>query len=166
MKLGVHSYFLGQDQTEPSMPEVQVGKFTSIAGGVYIHGADNHACVPNKKLVSTFDFGDWNVDFTRSGWSKGPVTIGSDVWIGEHVKILSGMVIGDGAIIGAHSVVSKDIPPYAVAVGSPIVIKKFRFTKKQIEVLLRIKWWDWSDEVIGARLGEMRDIEVFVNKYG
>lgn len=166
MKLGIHSSFLGQDQTKPPQPEVIVGKFTSIAGGVYIHGADNHACVPNRKLVSTFDFGDWGIDWTRSGWAKGPVTIGSDVWIGEHAQIMSGMVIGDGAIIGAHSVVGKDIPPYAVAVGNPIVIKRFRFTPEQIEALLRIKWWDWPDEIIGARLGEMRDVKVFVEKYG
>lgn len=167
MKIGEHSYFLGTDHVENvGGVETIIGKFSSIAGGVYIHPPDNHACIYYPNLVSTFDFGAWNVMFTRSGLSEGAVIIGNDVWIGEDVKILSGMKIGDGAIIGAHSVVSKDIPPYAVAVGSPIVVKHFRFPKTTIEKLLQIKWWDWDDNTIQARLGDFEDIKEFIKKYG
>lgn len=71
-----------------------------------------------------------------------PITIGNDVFIGANVTILDGVTIGDGAVIGAGAVVSKDIPPYAVAIGCPIKIVKYRFTEEQIQELLQIKWWD------------------------
>jgi acetyltransferase-like isoleucine patch superfamily enzyme len=75
--------------------------------------------------------------------TKGDVTIGNDVWIGQHVTILSGVTIGDGAVIGAHSVVGKSIPPYAIAVGNPARVIRYRFDEKTIEMLLKIQWWNW-----------------------
>lgn len=162
MKLGKNSYFLGTDNGF----ETSVGNFTSIAGGTYIHGPDNHACVFNRRLVSCFDFGDFGADFTKSGLSKKRVEIGNDVWIGEYAQILSGVKIGDGAIIGAHSVVAKDIPPYAIAVGNPIEIKSFRFPPEIVHKLLDIKWWDWDNQLIRERMDDFRDIEKFVEKYG
>ncbi len=162
MKLGHRSYFLGTDQGG----NTEIGRFSSVAGGTYIHGNDNHACVMNPKLVSCFDFGDYGADFTRSGQSqRDHVIIGNDVWIGEHVQILSGVKIHDGAIVGAHSVVSKDIPPYAIAVGNPIEFRKFRFNHDIIEELLKIKWWNWDDTLIKNRISEFRDIDSFVEKY-
>lgn len=74
------------------------------------------------------------------------IIIGNDVFIGANVTILDGVTIGDGAIIGAGAVVSKSIPPYAIAVGCPIKIVKFRFSENQINDLLKIKWWDFSDD--------------------
>jgi len=71
-----------------------------------------------------------------------PINIGNDVFIGMNVTILDGVTIGDGAVIGAGAVVSKDIPPYAVAVGNPIKIVKYRYIEAQIDCLLKIKWWD------------------------
>lgn len=73
------------------------------------------------------------------------INIGNDVFIGANVTILDGVTIGDGAIIGAGAVVSKDIPPYAIAIGCPITIKKFRFEEDVIKSLLKIKWWDHED---------------------
>jgi acetyltransferase-like isoleucine patch superfamily enzyme len=70
------------------------------------------------------------------------VTIGNDVWTGHNVNILAGVNVGDGAIIGAGSVVTKDVPPYAVVVGSPAQVKRFRFPDKTIARLLRVRWWD------------------------
>ena len=75
-----------------------------------------------------------------------PINIGNDVFIGMNVTILDGVTIGDGAIIGAGSVVSKDISPYAVAVGNPIKVIKHRFNEEQIESLLNIKWWEFNEE--------------------
>lgn len=69
-------------------------------------------------------------------------TIGNDVFIGANVTVLDGVRIGDGAVVGAGAVVTKDIPPYAVVVGVPAEIKKFRFEAKTIEALLASKWWD------------------------
>jgi acetyltransferase-like isoleucine patch superfamily enzyme len=162
MILGKHSYFLGTDHGI----ETKVGNYSSIAGGTYIHGPDNHACVFNRRLVSTFDLGQFGVDFTRSGMAKKLVEIGNDVWIGEYAQILSGVKIYDGVIIGAHSVVGKDIPPYSIAVGNPIVIKSFRFPPEIVNELLNIKWWDWEDNIFRERLEDFKDVYKFVEKYG
>lgn len=82
------------------------------------------------------------------------IIIGNDVFIGSNVTILDGVVIGDGAVIGAGAVVSKDIPPYAIAVGCPIEIIKYRFSEDVIDKLLQIKWWDFED-------GELKDVEAY-----
>ena len=74
-----------------------------------------------------------------------PITIGNDVFIGMNVTILDGVTIGDGAVIGAGAVVSKDIPPYAIAVGCPIEIKGYRFDQETIDKLLEMKWWDFDE---------------------
>lgn len=159
MTLGRHTYFLGTDKSDNTV----IGSFTSVAGGTYIHGPDNHACIRNNKLVSTFDqfFGGSYL----SGYSKGIVEIGNDVWIGEDVKIMSGVKIGDGAIIGAHTVLAKDVPPYAVVVGNPQVVKKYRFPKKYIDKMLKIAWWNWSDDLISQRREDFDNIDIFVKKY-
>lgn len=160
MKLGRHSYFLGTDKGN-----TEVGNFCSIAGGVYIHGGDNHAVKYDHNLVSTYDFGDWGASFTLSGQTRSVTCIENDVWIGEGTQIMSGVVIHDGAIVGAHSVVGKDVPPYAVVVGNPIEIKRFRFPPEVIQELLNIKWWDWDDELIKERLDYFRDIDKFIKTF-
>ena len=76
------------------------------------------------------------------------VNIGSDVWIGSGVVITRGIIIGDGAVVGANAVVTKDIPPYAIAVGTPAKIIKYRFVPEVIELMLKVKWWNWSTEKI------------------
>lgn len=144
-----------------------VGAFTSIAGGVTIHGDDNHAWVYNRELVSCFPFAEkWEVGEYPKSCSGGRKTvIGNDVWIGVSVNILSGVQVGDGAIIGAHSTVAKDVPPYAIVVGNPARVVKYRFSKKIIESLLRIKWWEWENTVIKQRMHDFNDISVFIKKY-
>ena len=94
-----------------------------------------------------------------------PIVIGNDVFIGANVTILDGVTIGDGAVIGAGAVVSKNIPPYAIAVGSPIHIKKYRFTDEQITALLKIKWWDFDDEILKDINIMFFDIDGFINKF-
>ena len=125
---------------------VEFGKFCSIGTGVEILCGGNHR-------------GDWittsplnlnmvpNLDINHVS-SKGDVIVGNDVWIGMHARILSGVTIGDGAIVGAFSVVSRDVPPYAIVAGNPAEIKKYRFPDDVIETLLQIKWWNWPDETI------------------
>lgn len=93
------------------------------------------------------------------------ITIGNDVFIGMNVTILDGVNIGDGAIIGAGAVVSKDIPPYAIAVGSPIQIKSYRFEQHIIDSLLTIKWWDFEDTKLRDVEKYFFDIEKFIEKY-
>jgi virginiamycin A acetyltransferase len=81
---------------------------------------------------------------------KGDTVVGNDVWIGQNVTVMPGVHIGDGAIIGANSVVAKDIPPYSVAVGNPCRVVRKRFDDDLIELLLKFKWWDKSIEEINA----------------
>lgn len=76
------------------------------------------------------------------------IEIGNDVWIGAGALILPSVKIGDGAIIGAGAVVTKDIPDYAIAVGVPAKVIRYRFTDEEIEILKKIQWWNWSDEKI------------------
>ena len=93
------------------------------------------------------------------------ITIGNDVFIGANVTILDGISIGDGAIIGAGAVVSKDIPDYAIAVGSPIRIIKFRFNDNQISSLKRIQWWNFKEEDLQDIEKMFWDIDEFIKKY-
>lgn len=93
------------------------------------------------------------------------IKIGNDVFIGMNVTILDGVTIHDGAIIGAGAVVSKDIPPYAIAVGCPIKTIKFRFNEKQIESLLSIKWWNFPEDKLVEIERDLFDIDSFINKY-
>lgn len=80
--------------------------------------------------------------------TKGDVIIGNDVCIGRNVYISSGLTIGDGCYIGAHSVVTKDLPPYTICVGVPCKPVKDRYKPEVKDFLLKLKWWDWDDEKI------------------
>jgi acetyltransferase-like isoleucine patch superfamily enzyme len=85
------------------------------------------------------------------------VTIGSDVWMGHNVNVMPGVSVGDGAIIGAGSVVTKDVPPFAIVAGAPATVKKYRFSDALIERLLRVRWWDLELEELGGL--PYRDVE-------
>ena len=100
--------------------------------------------------------------------NKKRITIGNDVWIGGYSFINASKVtgIGDGAVIGAGAVVLEDIPPYAVAVGVPAKIKRYRFPPDKIETLLRVKWWEWSVDKINANIDALTDPEVFFRRFG
>ena len=144
-----------------------VGKYTSIAGGCVFHGPDNHPWVTDNRCVTNYPFGDKNPDwdFFPKCSGKGKGSIGNDVWIGEGVRVLSGVKVGDGVIVGAGSVVTKDVPDYAVVVGNPAYVVKYRFTPQQIKVLLKVKWWNLSDQEVRENITELSDINKFMEKY-
>ena len=145
---------------------VSVGNYTAIAGGVTFHGKDNHPWVHNNDIVANYPF------FEREGWDyppsegKGDITIGSDVWIGECARVLSGVYVGDGAIIGADCVVTKDVPCYAVMVGNPAKLVKYRYLMKIRDKLCDIEWWHWDKKRIADSIPDMKDVKLFVEKYG
>lgn len=95
------------------------------------------------------------------------ITIGNDVWLGKNVIITNGANIGNGVIAGAGTIITKDIPDYAVVVGNPARIVKFRYSESQIQMLNKIKWWDWPDELIVERQDDFYiSIDEFIKKYG
>lgn len=128
-----------------------IGKFCAIAKGIeFIMNGANHRI----NSITTYPFNIMGNGWEKSALSlselklKGDTIVGNDVWIGQNVTVLPAVHIGDGAIIGANSVVAKDIPPYSVAVGNPCEVKRKRFDEDLIEYLLQIKWWDWDAEKI------------------
>lgn len=125
-----------------------IGKFCSIASGTkFVMGSANHRL----SSVTTYPFnvfgGLWS-EITPDHLSqlpfKGDTIIGNDVWIGRECVIMPGINIGDGSIIAAYSVVTKDVPPYSVVGGNPACFIKKRFDNELIELLLRLKWWDFE----------------------
>lgn len=123
-----------------------IGKFCMIASDVqFIMNGANHLT----EAVSTYPFAifghGWeNAMEGKSYPGKGDVVIGNDVWLGYKATIMAGVKIGDGAIIGSHSVVTKDVPPYTIVGGNPAQPIRKRFSKDVITQLLEIKWWDWD----------------------
>lgn len=127
-----------------------IGKFCQIASGVeFIMNGGNHFI----EGISTFPFSVFGHGWERAMDgkhfpNKGNTEIGNDVWIGYRSLIMPGISIGDGSIIATASVVTKDIPPYAIVGGNPAKIIRKRFSDTEIEALLKIRWWDWDAEKI------------------
>ena len=167
ISVGRHSY--------PRRPEVlhwdystrlTIGSFCSLAESLFVLGGNHRT-----DWVTTFPIrgqlelaGAW-----RDGHpaTKGDIVVGSDVWIGHRAMVLSGATIGDGAVIGAGATVAGHVPPYGIAVGNPARVLRYRFPEHQVEALLRIRWWDWADELVVERVAELchDDVEAFIAKY-
>lgn len=145
---------------------VCMGEFCSVAGGVRFHINSNHPTVLHKNAVCNFPFKEkFQYDYYDSDQGKGEITVGNDVWIGEGARILDGVTIGNGAIIAAGTVVTKDVPAYALYAGNPGRVKRLRFTPDQIERLETINWWGWDMKMIEERMSDFKDINVFLEKY-
>ena len=121
-----------------------IGKFCSIAKGIeFVMNGANHMldCYSAYPFEVIDEFKGLSRPFGLRA-NRGDTIVGNDVWFGQNVTVLPGVHIGDGAIIGANSVVSKDVPPYSVVAGNPAAIRKYRFDDETIELLLELKWWD------------------------
>ena len=129
-----------------------IGKFCSIACGTkFLFNCANHTL----KSLSTYTFPlfyeEWELEKSNitTAWdNKGDIVIGNDVWIGYEAVIMAGVHIGDGAIIAARAVVTKDVPPYTIVGGTPAKEIRKRFDTEVIQQLLKLKWWDWSTNKI------------------
>ncbi|WP_298694854.1 CatB-related O-acetyltransferase [uncultured Sulfuricurvum sp.] len=150
-----------------------IGKFVQIAHGVrFITASANHSMngfstypFTNFMMTSKTTSEDIVAMFKEFSY-KGDIIVGNDVWIGFEATIMPGVKIGDGAIIGAKSVVTKDIEPYTIVGGNPAKVIRKRFDDEVIEMLLTIKWWDWSIEKIEENIHIIagKDIDVFWNQ--
>lgn len=133
-----------------------IGKFCSIAcKAKFLMTSGNHTM----KSLSTYTFPifyeEWGLDtrhITDAWDNRGDIVIGNDVWIGYDAVVMSGVEIGDGAIIGTRAVVTRDVPPYTIVGGVPTRAIKKRFNDDMISALLSIKWWDWPYEKIQAHI--------------
>jgi len=130
-----------------SINPVTIGAFSSIARNVSIQEYNHKFDAASSYLIHKNVFKE-PVD--KDVYSKGSVEIGNDVWIGTQCVILGGAKIGDGAVIGANSVITGEIPPYAVVAGSPAKVVKYRFEEEIIGMLKELRWWDWPIEKIRA----------------
>ena len=132
--------------------KLSIGKFCSIAcGAKFLFNSANHTLSSLSTYTFPIFFEEWDLDvknITNAWDNKGDIKIGNDVWIGYEAVILSGVTIGDGAIIGARAVVTKDVMPYTIVGGVPAKPIKKRFSDDVIDKLLEIKWWDWSSDRI------------------
>lgn len=137
-----------------------VGKYCCIAGGVDIGGADHgysHASsYPLERLA--------NVSPNSAGANRfegdGSCELGNDVWIGSGAIVLGKVCVGDGAVIGAGAVVTKDLPAYSIAVGIPARVVGYRFSEDHISRLEAIRWWDWPEDLVLAHAAELMGSEL------
>lgn len=144
--------------------QLAIGKFCSIAcGAKFLFNSANHSLASLSTYPFLIFFEEWGLDIkdVAAAWdNKGDIIIGNDVWIGYEAVILAGVTIGDGAIIGARSVVTKDIPPYTIVGGVPAKTIRKRFSDEIILSLLKLKWWDWPQEKIARNIAAIQSGDI------
>ena len=133
-----------------------IGKFCSIAcSAKFLFNSGNHKMASLSTYTFPLFFEEWDLEKENvaQAWDqKGDIIIDNDVWIGYEAVILSGVTIGDGAVIGCRAVVTKDIPPYTIVGGVPAKPIRKRFDEETIKELQKIKWWDWPEEKIAGKI--------------
>lgn len=146
-----------------------IGKFCSIAcGSKFLFNSANHTLKSLANYTFPLFFEEWGLDKkdVASAWdNKGDITIGNDVWIGYEAVIMSGVHIGDGAIIASRAVVTKDVPPYTIVGGTPAKEIRLRFDADTIAQLQELQWWNWPIEKIRSNLPLIMNGEIDKLKY-
>jgi len=158
--IGDHTYGVPHVPIYAGTARLIIGRYCSIADQVTIVLGGEH----RSEWTTTYPFSDLD------GWgarhipghptTKGDVIIGNDVWIGLGCTILSGITVGDGAILGARSVIARSVEPYAIVAGNPGRHLRFRFEAATIKRLLRLRWWNWSDAKVQRWLPRMLSSDV------
>jgi acetyltransferase-like isoleucine patch superfamily enzyme len=145
----------------------RIGKFCSIAPEVRIglgrhptHFVSSYPGFYSPKASATINFGA-----THEFQEYLPVTIGNDVYIGSRSLIMDGIEIGDGAVVAAGAVVTKDVPPYAIVGGVPAKVLKYRFQQDTVSKLLKMKWWEWEEKTLHHRAKEFGSIDGFISLF-
>lgn len=149
----LYHYYINKDR-------LVIGKFCSIAcGAKFIFTSANHALGSLSTYPFPIFYDEWALDAVNvtDAWdNKGDIVVGNDVWIGYEAVILSGVTIGDGAIIGARAVVTKDVPPYTIVAGVPARPIRKRFDEETIARLEQLRWWDWPEDEIRRNISHIQ----------
>ncbi len=137
-----------------------IGKFCSIAcGAKFLFTSANHTLRSLSTYPFPLFFEEWGLDKAHmaQAWdNKGDIVVGNDVWIGYEAVLLSGVTIGDGAIIGTRAVVTQDVPPYTIVGGVPAKSIRRRFDDATIDALLALRWWDWPREKLAQNIAAIQ----------
>ncbi|WP_322882156.1 DapH/DapD/GlmU-related protein [Pandoraea sputorum] len=166
-RIGDYGYAMGSNQ----IAHAHIGKFVNIATGVRINPSNHpmwratlhHFTYRSRSYGMSLDddaeIFDWR--------AQDAITIGPDVWIGHNAIIMPGVSIGTGAAIGSGAVVTKDVPPYAIVVGVPARVLRYRIDDRTAERMQAIGWWDWNPAQLDAALADFRNLSsaAFVEKY-
>jgi acetyltransferase-like isoleucine patch superfamily enzyme len=135
-----------------------IGKYCAVSWGVsFLLGIEHR---PDYNTVYSFNRCIMAYRYIHDEKTKGDIVIGNDVWIGSGVKILSGVKIGDGAVIGANSLVTKNVPEYAIYGGNPAKLIRMRFTDDIIKIFKEIKWWDWPLDDINNAIPVLQSTDI------
>lgn len=145
--------------------QLVMGAWCSVAANVQVMLGGEH----RMDWVTTYPFNAMDprfADLEGHPRTKGDVVIGNDVWLGREAMILSGVTIGDGAVVGARALVTRDVPPYGIVAGNPATLVRKRFDDETIARLLALKWWDWPDDRIAGAVRAMssRDVNDFLDR--
>lgn len=129
-----------------------IGRYTAIAPrATFVMPAGNHPIVGPSTYPFTMFGGAWTDNTLEVFTAIDPLpdtVIGNDVWIGRSATIMPGVTVGDGAVVAAHAVVTKDVEPYAIVAGNPARHIRTRFAPDEVALLLRVRWWDWPVELV------------------
>lgn len=166
LEIGECTWYAPRIHGDENCAHIKIGKYCGIARDVVVFRGGE----VNWKNASLFDFKNFLNDYEDVPWrkrSKGNVVIGNDVLLYSGVKVLSGVTIGNGAVVAANSLVGKDIPPYAVAWGVPAKVVMYRFDAATREKLEEMQWWDWDyDKLYDAvPLLQNEDIDALYEYY-
>lgn len=143
--------------------KLKIGKFCSIACGTkFLFNSANHTMKSLSNYTFPIFYEEWEhgLPVTDAWDNKGDIVIGNDVWIGYEAVILAGVTVGDGAVIGARAVVTKDVPQYTVVGGTPAKPIRRRFSEEVIQTLLGLRWWDMPTEKISERIHAIQNGDI------
>ncbi len=136
-----------------------IGKYCSIAcGAKFMFTSGNHKMSSLSTYPFPLFFEEWDLErneVTEAWDNKGDIIIGNDVWIGYEAVIMQGVHIGDGAIIAARALVTKDVAPYTIAGGVPARAIRTRFPEETVKKLMKIQWWNWDEAIIQKNLSHI-----------
>lgn len=145
----------------------KIGKYCSISDNCNIGLAKHHIDWVSTSPIFNGERNIFKDNYSNKKYQPYSNTIiGNDVWIGINALIKTGITIGDGAIIGAGSIVTKDVPPYAIVAGNPAKIIRYRFTEEQIKNLLKMKWWDLEQSILRTNAQYCDNIDEFIIRCG